>query len=60
MLLPYIFVWRALSCHQSQLPGYAALAALPEEQHRTLWGVSEFYRVNAGRAREDDLFSGLR
>ena len=57
-------VWRAIGCHQSQLPGYAALATLPEEQHRALWGVGEFYRVfsrvNAGRAVEDDLFAGLR
>jgi LmbE family N-acetylglucosaminyl deacetylase len=57
-------VWRAIGCHQSQLPGYAALAALPEAQHQALWGVGEFYRafsrVNAGRAVEDDLFAGLR
>lgn len=57
-------VWRAVGCHQSQLPGYAALSALPEAQHRALWGVGEFYRVfsrvNAGPAVEDDLFEGLR
>jgi LmbE family N-acetylglucosaminyl deacetylase len=57
-------VWRAVACHRSQLPGYAALAQLPEEQHRRLWGVQEFYRafslVNGGPGLEDDLFAGLR
>lgn len=57
-------VWRAVACHRSQLPGYAALARLPEEQHRRLWGTQEFYRafslVNGGRTPEDDLFAGLR
>jgi LmbE family N-acetylglucosaminyl deacetylase len=57
-------VWQAIACHRSQLPGYAALAQLPERQHRLLWGVQEFYRVfslvNAGRGVEQDLFAGLR
>jgi LmbE family N-acetylglucosaminyl deacetylase len=57
-------VWQAIACHRSQLPGYAALARLPEQQHRRLWGVQEFYRafslVNAGRDVEVDLFAGLR
>lgn len=56
-------VWRAVSCHRTQLPGYAALAELPEEQHRELWGVRSLYRafstVNGGRAAEDDIFAGL-
>jgi LmbE family N-acetylglucosaminyl deacetylase len=57
-------VWRAVSCHQTQLPGYAALAELPEEQHRELWGVRRLYRafstVNGGRELEEDIFAGLR
>lgn len=55
-------VWRAISCHRTQLPGYAALAQLPEQQHRLLWGEQDFYRafslVNSGREQEQDLFVG--
>lgn len=57
-------VWRAVLCHQTQLPGIDALARLPEERHRALWGNQTFYRalsfVNGGRTVEDDLFAGLR
>jgi len=57
-------VWRAVQCHRTQMSIYATLAALPPEHHRALWGVQEFYRafslVNGGRARESDLFEGLR
>jgi LmbE family N-acetylglucosaminyl deacetylase len=57
-------VWEAIAHHQSQLPNYRALAALPEATHRTLWGVQSFYRalslVNGGRRLERDLFEGLR
>jgi len=57
-------VWRAVQCHQTQISIYRNLAALPEEHHRALWGVQEFYRafslVNGGRTRESDLFEGLR
>jgi len=57
-------VWRAAQCHASQLGHYAGLAALGDEEHAELWGVSAFYRVwslvNGGREREDDLFAGLR
>jgi LmbE family N-acetylglucosaminyl deacetylase len=56
-------VWRAVQCHQTQVSIYRGLAALPEEHHRALWGVQEYYRafsrVNGGRARESDLFEGL-
>lgn len=55
-------VWRAISCHQSQL-AYARLADLSPDEHCTLWGRQSFYRafsiVNGGRARETDLFEGL-
>jgi LmbE family N-acetylglucosaminyl deacetylase len=57
-------VWRAVQCHRTQMSIYKNLAALPVEHHRALWGVQEFYRVfslvSGGRARESDLFEGLR
>jgi LmbE family N-acetylglucosaminyl deacetylase len=57
-------VWRAVSCHKTQLSIYSGLKHLPEEYHQSLWGTQEFYRayscVNGGRTRENDLFEGLR
>ena len=57
-------VWRAVSCHQTQMTIYGKLAALSDEHQRSLWGAQEFYRafsiVNGGRTRESDLFEGLR
>jgi LmbE family N-acetylglucosaminyl deacetylase len=57
-------VWRAVSCHKTQMTIYKKLAELSEEHHRALWGTQEFYRVlssvNGGRAQESDLFEGLR
>jgi LmbE family N-acetylglucosaminyl deacetylase len=57
-------VWRAVQCHRTQMSIYKNLEGLPAEHHRALWGVQEFYRafsrVNGGRARESDLFEGLR
>ncbi|HEY2905976.1 MAG TPA: PIG-L deacetylase family protein [Vicinamibacterales bacterium] len=56
-------VWRAVSCHESQVGGYAALKTLNPSQHEALWGSQSFYRafslVNGGRKREADLFEGL-
>jgi len=56
-------VWRAVSCHESQLGTYQKLRDLPAEHHRAIWGSQSFYRafslVNGGRARETDLFDGL-
>jgi LmbE family N-acetylglucosaminyl deacetylase len=56
-------VWQAVACHQTQLPNYHVLAALPAETHQVLWGRQTFYRVfsavNGGRAVERDLFDGL-
>jgi LmbE family N-acetylglucosaminyl deacetylase len=56
-------VWRAVSCHESQLAGYERLKDLPPEHHRSLWGRQSFYRafstVNGGRTRESDLFEGI-
>jgi LmbE family N-acetylglucosaminyl deacetylase len=57
-------VWRAISCHESQMSVYTQLAHLSPQQRETLWGVQSFYRVfstvNGGRARETDLFEGIR
>jgi LmbE family N-acetylglucosaminyl deacetylase len=57
-------VWEAISCHQSQLPGYQALENLPEVHHKNLWGTQAYYRVlslvNGGFGIERDLFRGLR
>jgi LmbE family N-acetylglucosaminyl deacetylase len=56
-------VWRAVSCHESQLVAYERLRDLPPEHHRMLWGKQSFYRafshVNGGRTRETDLFEGV-
>jgi len=57
-------VWRAVSCHESQITAYERLRHLGPEHHEKLWGWQSFYRafstVNGGRAREADLFEGLR
>ena len=56
-------VWRAVSCHASQVTTYQGLKDLPPEHHESLWGRQSFYRafstVNGGRARETDLFEGI-
>ena len=56
-------VWRAVSCHRSQVDAYAGLKTLQPAQHAALWGSQSFYRafslVNGGRRRESDLFEGL-
>jgi LmbE family N-acetylglucosaminyl deacetylase len=56
-------VWRAVTCHESQIAGYQALKALAPEHHEALWGAQSFSRVystvNGGRQREHDLFEGL-
>jgi LmbE family N-acetylglucosaminyl deacetylase len=57
-------VWAAVRCHESQVVSYERLATLTPEQHQVLWGHQCFYRVfsrvNGGRAREHDLFEGIR
>ena len=57
-------VWRAVLCHQSQVSAYGPLKDLTPERHEGLWGHQSFYRafstVNGGRARETDLFEGVR
>jgi LmbE family N-acetylglucosaminyl deacetylase len=56
-------VSRAVSCHESQVGGYAVLKTLGPVEHEALWGSSYFYRVfslvNGGRRRETDLFEGF-
>ena len=56
-------VWRAISCHESQVAAYERLKDLSPEHHEALWGRQSFYRafstVNGGRARETDLFEGI-
>jgi LmbE family N-acetylglucosaminyl deacetylase len=57
-------VWKAVSCHKTQLTAYGQLEHLSPEHHKALWGTQEYYRalslVNGGRVREMDLFEGLR
>jgi LmbE family N-acetylglucosaminyl deacetylase len=56
-------VWRAVSCHESQIAAYERLKALSPQHHEALWGRQSFYRVfstvNGGRTREADLFEGI-
>jgi len=57
-------VWKAVSCHKTQLAAYSQFEHLSPEHHKALWGSQEYYRalslVNGGPAREADLFEGLR
>ncbi len=57
-------VWKAVTCHQTQMALYGKLEHLRPEHHQGLWGSQEFYRVmsrvNGGRRRETDLFEGIR
>ena len=57
-------VWRAISCHESQIAAYEGLKDLSPEHHEALWGAQSFYRVmstvNGGRRQETDLFDGIR
>jgi LmbE family N-acetylglucosaminyl deacetylase len=57
--------WRAIQCHQSQLPTLSSLAEMPEETAASVLAMQgTFYRafslVNGGRTVETDLFEGLR
>ena len=57
-------VWKAVSCHESQVTAYEKLKDVPPDHHEAMWGWQYFYRVfstvNGGRTRETDLFEGLR
>ncbi|MBI5823457.1 MAG: PIG-L family deacetylase [Chloroflexi bacterium] len=57
--------WRAIQCHQSQLPTLGALAEMHEDAAVPVLAMQgTFYRafslVNGGRKLETDLFEGLR
>jgi LmbE family N-acetylglucosaminyl deacetylase len=56
-------VWRAISCHESQVTAYEKLKDLSPADHEALWGRQWFYRVfstvNGGRRRETDLLEGV-
>lgn len=57
--------WRAIQCHQTQLPSLGALAKMHEDAATAVLAMQgTFYRafsfVNAGRKIETDLFAGLR
>ena len=56
-------VWRAISCHESQIAAYERLKQLSPHDHEALWGRQSFYRafstVSGGRARETDLLEGI-
>lgn len=56
--------WRAVQCHQSQLPSLGALAEMHDEAARAVLAMQgTFYRafslVNGGRELETDLFEGI-
>ena len=57
-------VWKAISCHDSQIAAYEGLKSLSPQHHEALWGAQSFYRVmslvNGGRRPETDLFEGIR
>ena len=57
--------WRAIQCHQSQLPSLGLLAEMHEDAGVAVLAMQgTFYRafslVNGGRKVENDLFEGLR
>jgi len=57
-------VWKAVQCHESQIGNFSKLKDLSPENHEAIWGRATFYRAfstaNGGRARETDVFEGLR
>lgn len=57
--------WRAIQCHESQLPSLGALAEMHEDAATSVLAMQgSFYRVfslvNGGREKETDLFAGMR
>ncbi|HET7142536.1 MAG TPA: PIG-L family deacetylase [Anaerolineales bacterium] len=57
--------WKAIQCHQSQLPTLGALAGMPSESAAAVLAMQgTFYRafslVNGGRKIETDLFEGIK
>src|SRR5262249_56824146 len=37
-------VWRAVSCHRTQMTSYRTLQSLPNGRHHALWGPQAVYR----------------
>ena len=56
-------VWKAVSCHDSQVFAYEPLKSISPQHHEALWGSQSFYRAvsmaTGGRQRELDLFEGI-
>ncbi|MEL6256206.1 MAG: PIG-L deacetylase family protein [Bacteroidota bacterium] len=56
-------VWKAIQCHRTQMEMYDE-NPISEHDHKSLWGDQQFYRVfstvNGGRAKEKDLFEGIK
>jgi LmbE family N-acetylglucosaminyl deacetylase len=54
----------ALGCHKTQINNLEAFVNMPRFFPREVWGIRTYYRafslVNSGRAKELDLFEGLR
>lgn len=60
-----LVAWRAILCHQSQLPSLGSLAEMHEDAATAVLAMQgTFFRafslVNGGREIESDLFEGLR
>lgn len=60
-----VTAWKAIQCHQSQLPTLGPLAEMPEESAASVLAMQgTFYRafslVNGGRKVETDFFEGIR
>lgn len=57
-------VVQAVKCHKSQVKDPTAYASMPQRFDSLVWANCTFYRVfslvNSGRAKETDLFTGLR
>lgn len=54
-------LWKAVLCHQSQLPGYGPLVDLPRETLMRFWGVGTFVRIfQSGEWREESRNGSVR
>jgi LmbE family N-acetylglucosaminyl deacetylase len=59
----WAYVWKAVSCHKTQLSGLETVRDQAQLQRHALWQSEAYYRVfslvNGGQQRETDLFDGL-
>ncbi len=57
-------IWRAVACHQTQLPELQGMLALPLAEKKSLWSEQTLYRVFSRvpvvNGVERDIFAGLR